>query len=85
MLVQATFKFYSRKTRLGKFFLGGVLLAFYAGITLLGMYQNKEKKEQQNLFKSPPPSPNLVKNLIKGFWPKHNKLCGSCVLDLNCC
>ena len=47
--------------------LGGVLLAFYAGITLLGMYQNKEKKEQQNLFKSPPPSPNLVKNLIKGF------------------
>ena len=47
--------------------LGGVLLAFYAGITLLGMYQNKEKKEQQNLFKSPPPSPNLIKNLIKGF------------------
>ena len=41
--------------------------AFYAGITLLGMYQNKEKKEQQNLFKSPPPSPNLIKNLIKGF------------------
>ena len=28
--------------------LGGVLLAFYAGITLLGMYQNKEKKEQQH-------------------------------------
>lgn len=47
--------------------LGGVLLAFYAGITLLGMFQNKEKKEQQNLFKSPPPSPNLIKNLIKGF------------------
>ena len=47
--------------------LGGVLLAFYAGITLLGMYQNKEKKEQQNLFKLPPPSPNLIKNLIKGF------------------
>ena len=47
--------------------LGGVLLAFYASITLLGMYQNKEKKEQQNLFKSPPPSPNLIKNLIKGF------------------
>ncbi len=47
--------------------LGGVLLAFYAGITLLGMYQNKEKKEQQNVFKSPPPSPNLIKNLIKGF------------------
>ena len=47
--------------------LGGVLLAFYAGITLLVMYQNKEKKEQQNLFKSPPPSPNLIKNLIKGF------------------
>ena len=47
--------------------LGGVLLAFYAGITLLGTYQNKEKKEQQNLFKSPPPSPNLIKNLIKGF------------------
>lgn len=47
--------------------LGGVLLAFYAGITLFGMYQNKEKKEQQNLFKSPPPSPNLIKNLIKGF------------------
>ena len=47
--------------------LGGVLLAFYAGITLLGMYQNKEKKEQQSLFKSPPPSPNLIKNLIKGF------------------
>jgi threonine/homoserine/homoserine lactone efflux protein len=47
--------------------LGGVLLAFYAGITLLGMYQNNEKKEQQNLFKSPPPSPNLIKNLIKGF------------------
>ena len=47
--------------------LGGVLLAFYAGITLLGMYQNKEKKEQQNLFKSPPPSPNLMTNLIKGF------------------
>jgi threonine/homoserine/homoserine lactone efflux protein len=47
--------------------LGGVLLAFYAGITLLGMSQNKEKKEQQNLFKSPPPSPNLIKNLIKGF------------------
>ena len=47
--------------------LGGVLLAFYAGITLLGMYQNKEKKEQQRLFKSTPPSPNLIKNLIKGF------------------
>jgi len=47
--------------------LGGVLLAFYADITLLGMFQNKEKKEQQNVFKSPPPSPNLIKNLIKGF------------------
>ena len=47
--------------------LGGVLLAFYAGITLLGMFQNKEKKEQQNLFKSPPSSPNLIINLIKGF------------------
>ena len=28
--------------------LGGVLLAFYAGITLLGMYQNKEHRADSN-------------------------------------
>jgi len=47
--------------------LGGVLLAFYAGITLLRTYQNKEK-EEQSTFKSTPPSPNLLKNMVKGFW-----------------
>ena len=45
--------------------LGGVLLSFYAGITLLGMYQNKEEKEYT--IDSETVSPNLIKNLIKGF------------------
>ena len=45
--------------------LGGVLLSFYAGITLLGMYQNKEEKEY--MIDSETVSPNLLKNLIKGF------------------
>jgi threonine/homoserine/homoserine lactone efflux protein len=45
--------------------LGGVLLSFYAGITLLGMYQNKEEKEYT--IDSETVSPNLLKNLIKGF------------------
>jgi threonine/homoserine/homoserine lactone efflux protein len=46
--------------------LGGVLLSFYAGITLLGMYQNKEEKEY--MIDSETVSPNLLKNLIKGFY-----------------
>ena len=45
--------------------LGGVLLFFYAGITLLGMYQDKE--EQEYKIDSTAVSPNLLKNMIKGF------------------
>jgi threonine/homoserine/homoserine lactone efflux protein len=45
--------------------LGGVLLSFYAGITLLGIYQNKEEKDY--MIDSETVSPNLIKNLIKGF------------------
>lgn len=45
--------------------LGGVLLFFYAGITLLGMYQDKE--EQEYKVDSTAVSPNLLKNMIKGF------------------
>ena len=41
--------------------LGGVLLSFYAGITLLGMYQNKEEKDY--MIDSETVSPNLIKNL----------------------
>jgi threonine/homoserine/homoserine lactone efflux protein len=46
--------------------LGGVLLAFYAAITLFGMYQNKEKTEEFS-FDKEKASPNLLKNMIRGF------------------
>ena len=46
--------------------LGGVLLSFYAGITLLGMYQNKEEASQYR-FNPKSESPNIIKNMIKGF------------------
>ena len=46
--------------------LGGVLLSFYAGITLLGMYQNKEEASQYR-FDPKSESPNIIKNMIKGF------------------
>ena len=46
--------------------LGGVLLSFYAGITLIGMYQNKEETNQF-VFDSSSESPNLIKNIVKGF------------------
>ena len=45
--------------------LGGVLLSFYAGITLLGMYQNKEEASQYR-FDPKSESPNIIKNMIKG-------------------
>jgi threonine/homoserine/homoserine lactone efflux protein len=46
--------------------LGGVLLFFYAGITLLGMYQNKADEGQYS-FDSGSESPNLIKNMVRGF------------------
>jgi threonine/homoserine/homoserine lactone efflux protein len=46
--------------------LGGVLLSFYAGITLLGIYQNKT---EEGLYSFDPgsESPNLIKNMVRGF------------------
>jgi len=46
--------------------LGGVLLSFYAGITLLGIYQNKT---EEGLYIVDPgyESPNLIKNMVRGF------------------
>lgn len=46
--------------------LGGVLLTFYAVVTLFGMYQNKEKTEEFS-FDNDNASPNLFKNVIRGF------------------
>ena len=46
--------------------LGGVLLTFYALVTLFGMYQNKEKTEEFS-FDNDKASPNLIKNVIRGF------------------
>ena len=46
--------------------LGGVLLTFYAVVTLFGMYQNKEKTEDFS-FDNDKASPNLFKNVIRGF------------------
>ena len=46
--------------------LGGVLLTFYAVVTLFGMYQNKEKTEEFS-FDNDKASPNLFKNVIRGF------------------
>ena len=46
--------------------LGGVLLTFYAVVTLFGMYQNKEKIEEFS-FDNEKASPNLFKNVIRGF------------------
>ena len=46
--------------------LGGVLLTFYAVVTLFGMYQNKEKMEDFS-FDNEKASPNLFKNVIRGF------------------
>lgn len=46
--------------------LGGVLLSFYAGITLLGMYQNKDDVDHYS-FNPKSESPNVIKNMIKGF------------------
>ena len=46
--------------------LGGVLLSFYAGITLLGMYQNKDDVDPYS-FNPKSESPNVIKNMIRGF------------------
>jgi len=46
--------------------LGGVLLSFYAGITLLGMYQNKDDVDHYS-FNPKSESPNIIKNMIRGF------------------
>ncbi|MBT5493841.1 MAG: LysE family transporter [Flavobacteriaceae bacterium] len=46
--------------------LGGVLLSFYAGITLLGIYQNKAEEGPYS-FDSGSESPNLIKNMVRGF------------------
>ena len=46
--------------------LGGVLLSFYAGITLLSMYQNKDDVDRYS-FNPKPESPNVIKNMIRGF------------------
>lgn len=46
--------------------LGGVLLSFYAGITLLSMYQNKDGVDQYS-FNPKSESPNVIKNMIRGF------------------
>jgi len=46
--------------------LGGVLLTFYAVVTLFGMYQNKEKTEDFS-FDNNKASPNLFKNVMRGF------------------
>ena len=46
--------------------LGGVLLSFYAGITLLGIYQNKTEEGLYS-FDTGSESPNLIKNMVRGF------------------
>ena len=46
--------------------LGGVLLSFYAGITLLGIYQNKTEEGPYS-YDSDSESPNLIKNMVRGF------------------
>ena len=46
--------------------LGGVLLSFYAGITLLGIYQNKTEEGPYSID-SGSESPNLIKNMVRGF------------------
>lgn len=46
--------------------LGGVLLSFYAGITLLGVYQNKDDVDHYS-FNPKSESPNVIKNMIRGF------------------
>ena len=46
--------------------LGGVLLSFYAGITLLGIYQNKTEEGPYS-FDTGSESPNLIKNMVRGF------------------
>lgn len=46
--------------------LGGVLLSFYAGITLLSMYQDKDDVDQYS-FNPKSESPNVIKNMIRGF------------------
>jgi len=46
--------------------LGGVLLSFYAGITLLGVYQNKDGVDHYS-FNPKSESPNVIKNMIRGF------------------
>ena len=46
--------------------LGGVLLSFYAGITLLGMYQNKDDVDHYS-FNPKSESPSVIKNMIRGF------------------
>ena len=46
--------------------LGGVLLSFYAGITLLGIYQNKTEEGPYSVDPGYE-SPNLIKNMVRGF------------------
>jgi threonine/homoserine/homoserine lactone efflux protein len=46
--------------------LGGVLLSFYAGITLLGIYQNKTEEGPYSVDPGSE-SPNLIKNMVRGF------------------
>ena len=46
--------------------LGGVLLSFYAGITLLGIYQNKTEEGLYSVDTGSE-SPNLIKNMVRGF------------------
>ena len=46
--------------------LGGVLLSFYAGITLLGIYQNKTEEGLYSIDTGSE-SPNLIKNMVRGF------------------
>ena len=45
---------------------GGVLLSFYAGITLLGIYQNKTEEGPYSIDPGSE-SPNLIKNMVRGF------------------
>ena len=46
--------------------LGGVLFSFYAGITLLGIYQNKTEEGPYSIDPGSE-SPNLIKNMVRGF------------------
>jgi threonine/homoserine/homoserine lactone efflux protein len=41
-------------------------LSFYAGITLLGIYQNKTEEGLYS-FDTGSESPNLIKNMVRGF------------------